>query len=161
MSIVGAMIAGAVISALAAGVDTAVNAAQAQKNRDFQKEIAQNNIKYTVQQAQDLGISPSLVLGDATHSLGGSGGNVSNSAGAMSNAVNGALKYELEKEKLKTAEEMNEDRMQALKDIANTKIDAQKDMYAMKNNHSARVTNKQYTKEELGKFFTDLSKYDI
>lgn len=134
MGVVSGIIAGSIISALAAGVDTAVNAAQAQKNRDFQKEMAQNNIKYAVSQAQDLGISPSLVLGDATHSLGGSGGNVSNSAGAMSNAVNGALRYDLEKEKLRTLEEMNED-----------KLDTIKEMY----NHSARVTSKKYSKEEL------------
>lgn len=161
MSIKGAMTAGAIISGLASGVDTAVNAIQAQKNRDFQKEMAQNNIKYAVSQAQDLGISPSLVLGDATRSLGGSGGNISNSAGAMSNAVNGALRYELEKDKMETMEEMNEDRLQTQKDIAYAKIDAQKDMYAMKNNHSARVTSKKYSKEELDNFFTDLDKVEI
>ena len=134
MGVVSGIIAGSIISALAAGVDTAVNAAQAQKNRDFQKEMAQNNIKYAVSQAQDLGISPSLVLGDATHSLGGSSSNVSNSAGAMTNAVNGALKYDLEKEKLRTLEEMNEDKLDTIKEI---------------HNHSARVTSKKYSKEEL------------
>ena len=161
MSILGALIGGTITSGITSAVDTAVNAAQAQKNRNFQKEMAQNNIKYTVQQAQDLGISPSLVLGDATRSLGGSGGNVSNNAGAMSNAVNAALRYKLEKEKMDSLEEMNEDKLQTQKDIAYAKIDAQKDMYNMKNNHSARVTSKKYSKEELDNFFTDLDKVEI
>ena len=142
----GILTAGAITGA----VDTTVNAVQASKNRQFQKEMSQNNIKYAVQQAQDLGISPSIVLGDATHSLGGSNSNVSNISNPMSNAVNGALKYDLEKHKLETLEEMNEDKLQTFKDIQ-----------AMKNNHSARVTSKKYSKEELDNFFTDLSKVDI
>lgn len=131
-------------------VDTAVNADQASKNREFQREMAKNNIRYAVSQAQDLGISPSLVLGDATHSLGGANSNVSNISNPMSNAVNSALKYDLEKHKLETLEEMNEDKLQTFKDIQ-----------AMKNNHSARVTSKKYSKEELDNFFTDLNKVEI
>ncbi len=131
-------------------VDTAVNADQASKNRNFQREMAKNNIKYAVSQAQDLGISPSLVLGDATHSLGGANSNVSNISNPMSNAVNSAIKYDLEKHKLETLEEINEDKLQTFKDIQ-----------AMKNNHSARVTDKQYTKKDFDNFFTDLSKVDI
>lgn len=143
----GAVIIGSIISGIAAATDIAVNADQASKNRAMQKEMAQNNIKYSVQQAQDLGISPSLVLGDTTHALGGTNSNVSNSAGAMSNAVNGALKYDLEKQKLETMEEMQEDKLAALKDMYNAS--------------SASITNKKISKEELDNLYSNLNKVEI
>ena len=143
----GAVIIGSIISGIAAATDIAINADQASKNRAMQKEMAQNNIKYSVQQAQDLGISPSLVLGDTTHALGGTNSNVSNSAGAMTNAVNGALKYDLEKQRLETMEEIQEDKLAALKDIYNTS--------------SASITNKKISKEELDNLYSDLKKVEI
>ena len=54
------------------------NREEAEKNRQFQREMAQNNIKYAVNQANELGISPSLVLGDQTTALGGSQASVGN-----------------------------------------------------------------------------------
>lgn len=102
-----------------------VNIREAKKNRDFQRSMAQNNIKYLFQQANDLGISPSLLLGDQTNSLGGSQAQV-NSSG-MSNAVSSMINAINEQNRLKTLEEMNEDKIDAMKELkmsnsANNKI---------------------------------------
>lgn len=102
-----------------------INIREAKKNRDFQRSMAQSNVKHLFQQANDLGISPSLLLGDQTNSLGGSQAQV-NSSG-ISNAVNGIMSVINEQNRLKTLEEMNEDRIDAMKELkmsnsANNKI---------------------------------------
>lgn len=98
------------------------NREEAQKNREFQKEMAQNNIKYAVQQANDLGISPSLILGDQTNSLGGSqasvsGGQAHFDMNGISSATNSLINALNENNKIRAMEEMNEDKLQTLKDI--------------------------------------------
>ena len=98
------------------------NERQAQLNRDFQKQMAQNNIKYAVDQAKDLGISPSLVLGDQTNSLGGSQASVG-SAPSLNTSGVGQLGSILGKiYELNTLQEMNEDKLNTLKDIQTMKM---------------------------------------
>lgn len=99
------------------------NREEAEKNRTFQKEMAQNTIKHAVQQANDLGISPSLVLGDHTNALGGSQASVgtpppSNNMSPFAQISNVLI----EQMKLKSMEEMNEDRLQTMKEIQNMKM---------------------------------------
>ena len=103
------------------------NREEAQKNRDFQREMAQNNIKYAIQQANELGISPSLILGDQTNSLGGSqasvsGGQASFNPSGISSATNTLVNAITEQNKLKMMEEMKEDEIQAMKEVQMMKI---------------------------------------
>lgn len=98
------------------------NENQAQLNRDFQKEMAQNNIKYAVDQAKELGISPSLVLGDQTNSLGGSQASVGNAPSLNTSGV-GQIGNILGKiYELNTLKEMNEDKLDTFKDIQALKM---------------------------------------
>ena len=130
---------GAGVNALGNIVTNATNAIQAQKtrefnreeaekNRAFQKEMAQNNIKYAINQAKELGISPSLVLGDQTNTLGGSqasvsGGQAHFDMNGISSATNSLINALNENNKIKAMEEMNEDRLQTLKDIQRMKME--------------------------------------
>lgn len=99
------------------------NREEAEKNRAFQREMAQNNIKYAVQQANELGISPSLILGDQTNALGGSQASVGNPPPNNNMAGIGNLANVLQEQyRLKTLEEMNEDKLQTMKDINNMRM---------------------------------------
>lgn len=116
-------IGGTILNQINAEKTREFNREEAQKNRDFQKEMAQNNIKYAVQQANDLGISPSLVLGDHTNALGGSQASVGNPPAENNIAGIGQLaNVLLEQSKIKAMEEMNEDRLQTMKDIQRMKM---------------------------------------
>lgn len=132
----GAMSAGAgvagnlttnIFNAVQAEKTREFNREEAQKNRDFQKEMAQNNIKYAVQQANELGISPSLILGDQTNSLGGSqasvsGGQANFNPSGISSATNALVNAITEDNKLKAMQEINEDRLQAMKEMQMMKV---------------------------------------
>ena len=126
------------------------NENQAQLNRDFQRNMAQNNIKYAVQQAKDLGISPSLVLGDQTNSLGGSQASVG-SAPSLNTSGVGQLGNILGKfYELNTLQEMNEDKLNTLKDIQ-----------AMRMSSSTKRTNEspqEYAKRNGYNSYKDLEK---
>lgn len=103
------------------------NREEAEKNRAFQKEIAQNNIKYAINQAKELGISPSLILGDQTNSLGGSqasvnGGQAHFDMNGIASTTNSLINALSENNRIKAMEEMNEDRLQTLKDIQRMKM---------------------------------------
>lgn len=121
------------------------NERQAQLNRDFQKQMAQNNIKYAVDQAKDLGISPSLVLGDQTNSLGGSQASVGSTPNLNTSGV-GQLGSILGKiYELNTMQEMNEDKLNTLKDIqtirmsnsTNKKVNESPKEYAKRNGYNS------------------------
>ena len=94
------------------------NREEAEKNREFQKEMAQNNIKYTIQQAKELGISPSLVLGDQTKQLGGSQASVGNVSSPNASGIGQLANILNEQYKIKAMEEMNEDKLAAMKSLA-------------------------------------------
>lgn len=70
--IVGSLIAGV---AGTAG-QMAYNAVEANKNREFQKDMRDTSLISTVEQANKLGISPSLVLGQQSGFTGGSSASV-------------------------------------------------------------------------------------
>lgn len=131
------------------------NREEAEKNRAFQKEMAQNNIKYAVNQAKELGISPSLVLGDQTTALGGSQASVGNPP--SNNNIAGLeqiVNVLQEQNKLNALKEMNEDRLQTIKDIKIANSTTNYDNYAKRNGFNS--------KEELSKtFFSDLDNVKI
>lgn len=116
-------IGGTILNQYNAEMTRQFNREEAEKNRAFQKEMAQNNIKYAVNQANELGISPSLVLGDQTKALGGSQASVGNTPSNNNMAGLGLLANVLqEQNKLNAMQEMNEDKLQTMKDIQNMKI---------------------------------------
>lgn len=139
------------------------NAEQAKLNREFQEKMAKNNIKYAVDQAKELGISPSLILGDQTNALGGSqasasGGQANITNTGITSATNGILNVINEQNKLKAMEEMNEDRLQTLKEIQNMKMGN-----STNNNANEYIKRNGYnSKEEFYKsVFTDIDKIKI
>lgn len=131
------------------------NREEAEKNRAFQKEMAQNNIKYAVNQANELGISPSLVLGHQTTALGGSQASVGNPP--SNNNVTGLEQIAnvlQEQNRLNALKEMNEDRLQTIKDIKIANSTTNYDNYAKRNGFNS--------KEELSKsFLSDLDNIKI
>lgn len=130
------------------------NRIEAEKNRAFQKEMAQNNIKYAVNQAKELGISPSLVLGDQTTALGGSQASVGNPPTNNTTGIGQLANVLQEQNKLNALQEMNEDRLQTIKDIKTANSTTNYDNYAKRNGFNS--------KEELSKaFFSDLDNVKI
>lgn len=132
------------------------NAEEAEKNRNFQKEMRDTALISSVEQAKKLGISPSLVLGQGSTSLGGSQASTSQTHhdfNGISNAVTGVLSLLEKEEQLKTMQEMNEDRVQAQKDMFNDKLEYLKTI----NQNPKSANTKQYTKEELNSLFDDIN----
>ena len=131
------------------------NRKEAEKNRKFQREMAQNNIKYAVNQAKELGISPSLVLGDQTNALGGSQASVGNPPSNDNIAGIGQLANILqEQNRLNALKEMNEDRLQTIKEIKIANSTTNYDNYTKRNGYNS--------KEDLNKlFFNDLNNVKI
>lgn len=131
------------------------NREEAEKNRAFQKEMAQNNIKYAVNQANELGISPSLVLGHQTTALGGSQASVGNPP--SNNNITGLEQLTnvlQEQNRLNALKEMNEDRLQTIKDIKIANSTTNYDNYAKRNGFNSKA--------ELSKsFFSDLDNVKI
>lgn len=141
------------------------NREEAEKNRQFQKEMAQNNIKYVINQAKELGISPSLLLGSETKSLGGSQASVSGGQAHMtmdgiSSATNGIINTINENNKLKTMEEMNEDKLQTMKEIQQMKISntANKNNEYIHNDYMKNFKNKE---DFNNNFLSDLDNVQI
>lgn len=131
------------------------NREEAEKNREFQREMAQNNIKYAVNQAKDLGISPSLVLGDQTTALGGSQASVGNPPSNNNIAgIEQLVNVLQEQNRLNALKEMNEDRLQTIKDIKMSNSTTNYDNYAKRNGYNS--------KEDFNKsFFSDLDNVKI
>ena len=133
------------------------NALEAEKNRNFQKEMRDTALISSVEQAKKLGISPSLVLGQGSTSLGGSQASASqtqHNLSGISNAVNGVLSMLEKEEQLKTMQEMNEDRLQTQKDIAHDRLEYLKTI----NQNPKSANTRQYTKEELNSMFDNIEK---
>ena len=129
------------------------NRIEAEKNRNFQREMAKSNILNAVNQANQLGISPSLVLGDQSNSLGGSQASVGNAPTANMSGVGQLAGILQEQFKLKTLEEMNEDKINALKDIQ-----------IMKMNSSVNAKKPQthnYSQKELNDLYDDIRSVEL
>lgn len=148
------------------------NREEAEKNRQFQKEMAQNNIKYAINQAREMGISPSLILGHETKALGSaqasvSGGQAHFDTTGINSATSGIINALNEYTKQKTNEEMNEDRITAMKEMNRDRLDAIKEMNterirAMKNSTTSNEYIKNnYTKEQLNSLFQDLDNVQV
>ena len=102
------------------------NAKEAEINRNFQKEMRDTALISSVQQAKKLGISPSLVLGQGSTSLGGSQASASqthHNLSGISNAVTGVLSMLEKQEQIDAMQEMNEDRLQTIKDINHDRLE--------------------------------------
>lgn len=153
---------GAAANVLTSGINNIANAVEAQKtrnfnaeqaeiNRNFQRDMAQNNIKYAVQQAKELGISPSLVLGDQTRQLGGSqasGTAARFDASGVSSGINSVINAVLENQKLQTLAEMQENKYEAMKDLRN-------------NSMRASTNQRNYSKEQIQKLYDNLDNIKI
>lgn len=129
------------------------NRIEAEKNRQFQREMAQSNILNAVKQANELGISPSLVLGDQTNALGGSQASVGNAPTANMTGVGQIANILQEQLKLKTLEEMNEDKLNTMKDIQ-----------IMKNSASTTAKKTQthnYSQKELNDLYDDIRRVEL
>ena len=131
------------------------NANEAEKNRNFQKEMRDTALISSVEQAKKLGISPSLVLGQGSTSLGGSQASASqthHNLSGISNAVTGVLSMLEKEEQLKTMQEMNEDRLQAQKDMNHDRLEYLKTI----NQNPKNANKRQYSKEELDSIFDNI-----
>lgn len=165
ITLAGAALAGGILSGVSSIGGTILNQynahktrefnrEEAEKNRQFQREMAQNNIKYAVNQAKDLGISPSLVLGDQTTALGGSQASVGNPPPINTTGIGQLANVLQEQNRLNALQEMNEDRLQTMKDIKIANSTTNYDNYAKRNGYNS--------KEELNKsFFNDLNNVKI
>lgn len=132
------------------------NEREAEKNRNFQEEMRDTALISSVEQAKKLGISPSLVLGQGSTSLGGSQASASqthHNLNGISNAVTGVLSMLEKQEQIRAMEEMNEDKLQTLKDIHHDKLEYLKSTH--ENPKEARKRN--YTKEQLDSLFDDVN----
>ena len=136
------------------------NANEAEKNRNFQKEMRDTALISSVEQAKKLGISPSLVLGQGSTSLGGSQASASQAhhdINGISNAVTSVLSMLEKQEQINAMQEMNEDRLQTLKDINHDKLEYLESLHENKVNANTR----KYTKEELNSLFADIDNVKI
>ena len=137
------------------------NALEAEKNRNFQKEMRDTALISSVEQAKKLGISPSLVLGQGSTSLGGSQASTSqtqHNASGISNAVTGVLSMLEKEEQLKTMQEMNEDRLQAQKDMYHEKLEY---LQTINNKNEKYPNERKYSEEELNKIFDNINDIKI
>ena len=136
------------------------NALEAEKNRNFQKEMRDTALISSVEQAKKLGISPSLVLGQGSTSLGGSQASASQThhdLSGISNAVTSVLSMLEKQEQIKAMEEMNEDRLQTMKDMNHDKLEYLKTI----NGNQKEANKRKYTKEELDSLFDDIHNIEI
>ena len=137
------------------------NATEAEKNRNFQKEMRDTALISSVEQAKKLGISPSLVLGQGSTSLGGSQASASqthHNLSGISNAVTGVLSMLEKEEQLKAMQEMNEDRLQAQKDMYHEKLEY---LQTINNKNEKYPNERKYTEEELNKIFDNINDIKI
>lgn len=141
------------------------NREEAEKNRQFQREMAQNNIKYAVNQAKELGISPSLVLGDQTTSLGGSQASVGNPPSNNNFSGLGQLASVLQDQiRTNANREMNEDRLKTMREINHDRLETMKEITKMRMGNTAMkqdYMNHNYTKEQLNSLIDDLDNIEI
>lgn len=155
----GVSAAGLILNQYNADKTRQFNREEAEKNREFQREMSQNNIKYAVQQANELGISPSLVLGDQTKQLGGSQASVNTPSSPNMSGVGQLANILNEQYKIKTMEEMQENKLEALKEMNEDKLHA---MANSTTNKTSNFSNKNnYTKEQINSLVTDLNNFDI
>ena len=136
------------------------NASEAEKNRNFQKEMRDTALISSVEQAKKLGISPSLVLGQGSTSLGGSQASASQThhdISGLSNAVTGVLSMLEKQEQINAMQEMNEDRLQTLKDMNHDKLEYLESIYGKQKTANTR----EYKKEELNSLFADIDNIKI
>ena len=136
------------------------NALEAEKNRNFQKEMRNTALISSVEQAKKLGISPSLVLGQGSTSLGGSQASASQThhdISGLSNAVTGVLSMLEKQEQINAMQEMNEDRLQTIKDINHDKLEYLESIYGKQKTANTR----EYKKEELNSLFADIDNIKI
>ena len=94
-----------ILGAIGTGTQMIYNSAEANKNRQFQQEMRDTSLISSVNQAKELGISPSLVLGQSSSAVGGSQA-MSNSN--MASGVNDAITDYIKQDRyLDTLERMN------------------------------------------------------
>ena len=136
------------------------NAIEAEKNRNFQKEMRDTALISSVEQAKKLGISPSLLLGQGSTSLGGSQASASQThhdISGISNAVTGVLSMLEKQEQINAMQEMNEDRLQTLEDMNHDKLEYLKSL----NGNQKTANTRTYTKDELNSLFDVIDNVEI
>ena len=161
----GAMAALAIISAISSIGTTvgtmAYNSYEAQKNRDFQEHMRNTTVSSLMNQAEENGISPSLLLGGGSNSLGGSQASVNANSGAISNSVNSFLNYIQNEEKMKTLEEMQEDRLNHQMQMQENRNQTILEIARMRNTATNPYIGRKYTREELENMYDDLDKIQL
>lgn len=164
IGLTGALIAGALASVIGTGANMAYNAIEANKqrsfeaeqaeiDRNFQQEMRDTSLKSQVDQANELGISPSLVLGTGSNSLGGAmahGASASSQNNAFGNTTNELIKY------------INQDRyLDTLEKIEDKKADMK--MLQMNNSVNGKkpYMDRNYTEEDYKNMFDDINDIKI
>lgn len=164
---IGAM---AGLGLLNAGVDAAMtqwnmdyNAEEADKNRYFQKYMRDSTISSIMKQAEENGISPSLLLGSGSTQLGGSQASVGTQHGGMSSGVNQIMNYIREENRLDKMEEIEENRLEAKTKIAEERNETLRELQRMRSSTNNREAfhSRKYTEKELNDLFDDLDKINL
>lgn len=139
------------------------NAEQANLNRMFQKHMRDTTISSIMKQAEENGISPSLLLGNGSTQLGGSQASVSTGNGGMSNGVNSVMDYIREENRLDKMEEIEENRLEAQTKIAEERNETLRELQRMKSNTNERKAfqSRKYTEKELNNLFDNLDKINL
>lgn len=147
-ALIGTTIAGGLLGAAGSMGSTAIQGAynreEAQKNRDFQERMSNTAIQRSIADARKAGISPAMLLGEASQPMGNSASiGQSDAGGIMASTVN------------KIIDTMQQDRkLDAIENMHDEKMDHQVQMQQMKMANSAnRYQNNQKSREYWNSYF--------
>ena len=170
-ALIGTTIAGGLLGAAGSMGSTAIQGAynreEAQKNRDFQERMSNTAIQRSFADARKAGISPAMLLGEASQPMGNSASiGQSNAGGEMSNTVNKIVEAMKEDRKLDAMENMQNQILQNKQNMQNERLEHQTQMLQMKQDgvdahkfaHSARAPK---TREEWNSYFQNIDDIKI
>lgn len=115
--------AGAAGNVIGTGAQMLYNKKEAERNRQFQEHMRDTAMISAVNQANELGISPSMILGGGNSgSLGGSQASVGGGQNPLGHSANILMDYIKQDRQMDLQERLQEERIEAQKEIEQMKI---------------------------------------
>jgi len=157
-ALIGTTIASGLLGAAGSMASSAIqgeyNKAEAQANRDFQERMSNTAIQRQFADARKAGISPAMLLGQASQPMGNSASiGQPDLGGIMANTVNKIADIMREDRRLDAMEELQEDKLNALQAMQNERLEhaTQMKMSSSANKFIHRKDTR--TREEWNSFF--------
>lgn len=139
---------------------------EAQKNRNFQEQMRDTSYISTVNQAKELGISPSLLLGHGTTQLGGSSPSGGSSVSShlqnpLASSVNQVIDMLKQDRQYDAMERLQDKKLDTLKEMQDDRLRTMYPSVTAKNKMADDYKNTNFTKDFLNNLFTNLDDVNV